>query len=427
MSQQFLDLRRSAQIIRRRKMLVMIVAGLGLVIGIGYGVLNMPKVSSQALVVLPQGLTGVSTQVVIVSSDPVLSAALPSIRPEVSLQTLRDDVHVRSLTSGVISITAQGVTNAEAETAANAVANSYISYVGTPDSPVGHIQARMLEPAVTATGAGVVRRYLLSAVLGTVAGALIGMIISLAVGRHDRRLRERDEIANSIGIPVVASLAVEHPSDAVGWTKLLDEYEPGPMPAWRMRRGLQQLGLLGPEGTASSLWVLTLSSDPGALALGPQLAVFAARHGMATNLVIGPQQDPNTAAALYAACAAPAHESASRPRNFTATVSHDGDIDPLLKAALTVVVTVVDPQSAKVPGKTGATTTVIGVTAGKATAEQLARVAMAAAAGGREVAGILVADPDSTDRTTGRIPLLARPAHRSLPSRTAGIPTESRR
>lgn len=425
--QQFLNLRTSAQIIRRRKILVMIVAAVGLVVGIGYGVLNMPKVSSQALVVLPAGGSGVSTQIVIVSSDPVLSAALPSIHPQVSVQTLRDNLDVRSLTSNVISITAKGATDAQAEGAANAVARSYISYVAAPGSPVGHVQARMLQPALTATGVGIVRRYVLSALLGMVAGALIGMIASLAVGRHDRRLTERDDIANSIGVPVVASLPVEHPSNAVGWTKLLDDYEPAPMHAWRLRRGLQQLGLPGPDGTASSLCVLTLSSDPGALALGPQLAVFAARHGITTNLLVGPQQDPATAASLHAACTAPVHESAGRPGNFIATVSADGDIDPALKPAMTVIVSVVDPRNPKVPDRIGASTTVIGVSAGKATAEQLARVAMAAAEDGLEVAGILVADPDSADRTTGRIPFFARPTRRSLPSRTADIPTESRR
>ena len=40
------------------------------------------------------------------------------------------------------------------------------------------------------------------------------------------------------------------------------------------------------------------------------------------------------------------------------------------------------------------TATVLGVSAGAATAEQLARVAVVAAADGREITGILVADPD---------------------------------
>ena len=46
------------------------------------------------------------------------------------------------------------------------------------------------------------------------------------------------------------------------------------------------------------------------------------------------------------------------------------------------------------------TVTVLGVSAGVVTAEQLARVAVSAAGDGRQIAGILVADPDPTDHTT---------------------------
>ena len=44
--------------------------------------------------------------------------------------------------------------------------------------------------------------------------------------------------------------------------------------------------------------VLSLSSDPRAIALGPQLAVFAASQGIPTALVIGPQQDATVTATL---------------------------------------------------------------------------------------------------------------------------------
>ena len=71
--------------------------------------------------------------------------------------------------------------------------------------------------------------------------------------------------------------------------------------------------------------------------------------------------------------------------------------------------------------------TVLGVSAGAATAEQLARVAMSAALVGRDIAGILVADPEPTDRTTGRIPQLPRPSHRRLPTRLMGMMTEIKR
>ena len=50
--------------------------------------------------------------------------------------------------------------------------------------------------------------------------------------------------------------------------------------------------------------VISLSSDQGALALGPQLAVFAASLDIPTTLVIGPQGAVNTAAALRTACTA---------------------------------------------------------------------------------------------------------------------------
>jgi len=49
---------------------------------------------------------------------------------------------------------------------------------------------------------------------------------------------------------------------------------------------------------------------------------------------------------------------------------------------------------------------------------------VAAAADGREVTGILVADPEQTDKTTGRVPQLMRPPRRRLPNRLKGVVTE---
>ena len=101
---------------------------------------------------------------------------------------------------------------------------------------------------------------------------------------------------------------VAHPSDAAGWTRLLQEYKPGRRARRAAAQALQQLTGRRPRGNgpiavARSFTVLSLSSDPGALALGPQLAVFAASLGIPTALVIGPQQDVNAAATLRTACA----------------------------------------------------------------------------------------------------------------------------
>ena len=108
-------------------------------------------------------------------------------------------------------------------------------------------------------------------------------------------------------------------------------------------------------------------------------------------------------------------------------VSDHDNVDRLPDAALTVVVAVVDGQTPQVADTMRTTATVLGVSAGAATAEQLARVAVSAAADGREIAGILVADPDPADHTTGRLPQLARPAHRRAPTRLTGTTTETRR
>ena len=105
---------------------------------------------------------------------------------------------------------------ADAEANANAVASSYISYVSSSTSPVGRVSAQLIQPATRATRPSLVKHLIINAFLGALIGALIAIILMLAIGRNDRRLRERDDIANSIGVPVLASFPVDHPADAAG-------------------------------------------------------------------------------------------------------------------------------------------------------------------------------------------------------------------
>jgi hypothetical protein len=252
-------------------------------------------------------------------------------------------------------------------------------------------------------------------------------MIALGISRTDRKLRERDEIADAIGVPVVASIPVGHPSDAAGWTKLLEGYEPGVVHAWSLRKALHHLGLTDYRGgTGPSLCVLSLSTDVGALALGPQIAVFAASLGIPTALIISSQQDTNATATLSAACTVTPVMRSGRPSQLRVIVGDHDDLDRRAGTALTIVVAVVDGRAPRVTGTMRTTATVLGVSAGAATAEQLARVAVSAAGDGRDIAGILVADPDSTDHTTGRLPQPARPSHRRQPTRLTGTTPESR-
>jgi capsular polysaccharide biosynthesis protein len=444
MSQQALDLQRSTQIIWRHKILVGAVIVLGALLGGAYAHLNPPMLTSTALVVLPQTAQAgagaaaansgpnpyTATQEVIAGSNRVLVRALPHLRAGTSLARLRSELQIGSLTPYVITITARSKAAADAEATANAVANSYVQYVGSASNAAEHVSAQLLESASSATGAAPIRQLVIYALLGAVFGALAGAIIALAIGRGDRRLRERDEIADSIGVPVLASFPVLHPANAAEWTKVLEDYTPGVLHTLHLRRALQRLGMdavnvnKGYQSGMTSVTILSLSSDPGALALGPQLAVFAASQGIPTALVIGPQQDPDVTATLRTACAGPP-VSSKQPSHLHVTVSNS--LEANSDAMLTMVVVTVDARSPRMPETMQTTFTVLGASAGKITAEQLARVAVSAANDGREITGILVADPEPTDRTTGRAPQLPRPAQRGVPTRIKGLTTEIRR
>jgi len=456
-----LDLRRSLRIIWRHKLLMGVAVALGILACGAYAVLKPTVVTSTALVLLSSsGQAGQSaaavagngggvdpytqTQELIAKSSPVLIAALPHVRPAMSINELRDNITIGSQTAFIISVSAQARDAGDAAANANAVAKSYISYIHSPSNPGGAIEAQLLQPAARGTGSGPIKQiamYAIYALLGAIVGGAIGAIITLAVYRSDPRLRARDEIANSIGVPVLASFPVGHPSDPRGWTRLLEDYKPGAMHALQLRKALQQLEMaaevnFGRGNGRRSCTVLSLSTDPGALALGPQLAVFAAAQGIPTVLIIA-QQDATVTASLRTACASPP-SSPKWPRNLRVLVS-DGDLEGAVNAelegdaggqrdaSLAVFVGVVDGRNPQLPGTIRTAATLLGVSAGAATADQLARVAVSADSGGREITGILVADPDSADATTGRLPQLGRWTQRRAMTRMTGIATEIRR
>ena len=444
MSQQNLNLRRSIYVARRHKKLFSGVAALGLLFGIAYALLSLPATSSVALVVVsgnPASLssqagstdtsvTSLATQVVIAGSAPVLAAALPHVSPPgESLEALDRRISVATVGgSDILSITATGANAEQAENTANAVANSYVAYVSTSASVAVQAQARVLEPATTATGSKLPVHVAIYAFLGVIVGAIIALVICLALDRGDRRLVQRGDIANSIGVPVLLSIPVERPSDPASWATLLNEYEPDAVHAYGLRKLLQQMGVggggRGPNPV--SLTILSLTSDPTALALGPQLAAFASAHGLPTALVLGPQQDMNVAATLHTVCAAGVQATSERRRPLRLIIAEDDQVALTAQpgAALTVVVMVIDGRDPMVVPRIQTSATLLGVSAGGATAAELARAATAATDGDRDIYGILVANPDPADQTTGRIPRLTS-VQRALPTRVNGLTTGS--
>src|SRR5690242_5741194 len=425
MSQQPMSLRRAFELIRRNKAVVGGAVGLGLVIGAAFGSINPPQLSSSALVVLPNTKIPSETMVLLATSDPVLSSARPNIDPApAGIVTLRQQVSAASSSQNIISINAKAGAASTAESAADAVANSFVGFLHSSQSPIGQVNAHVLQPATTASGPNPLVHRLVYGLVGAIVGLIVGLIAAIARGRGDRRLRTRDDIANAIGVPVVASLPVGHPTSAQDWAKLIDSYQPGAVHGWRLRKTLQHLNVAGVnltgdrEGEAPVVAMVTLAKDPHALALGPQLAAFAASLGIPTALAIGPSQDPHATLALKTACAG---WQGSRGSLQVAVLDGE-DTDMPRDVALTVLVTVVDGADPQWGKELKATATLIGVSAGGATAEQLAATAMKVTGQGREVVGLLVADPDQSDRTTGRIPQLPRPVPR-MPTRLTGIST----
>jgi capsular polysaccharide biosynthesis protein len=199
MSQETLGLSRFLQLVRRVWTAVGEVAAVSLVAGIVFAALHPPMLTSTAVVLLPVSVQAApsngaadaytATQEVIADSNRVLVAALPDVRPAMSLAELRGDVQIGSVTSAVITVSAKGTVAADAEETANAVARSYIAYVGSAGSPAGRVEALMLNPAASATGRSLPVSMLTTGGFSALYGAIVGAIGALVFGWADRRSR----------------------------------------------------------------------------------------------------------------------------------------------------------------------------------------------------------------------------------------------
>lgn len=440
MSTQELDVKKSWRAIRRHRRVVAGVAALGMLGGMAFGLLNPPLHTATSLVVLPPprtnaaqdevGTQSIETQVFIAGSEPVLVSAGQNLSPPLALTVLKDRVEVFALTQDIIEIEARGTSSEQAMTLANAVAEVYLVFVTTeqelPGDLGGKAGARVLEVATTARGGNLSAHLGIFGLLGAVAGGLVGALAILAVARGDRRLRLRDEIADAVGIPVLASVSSYRAKDVSDWANLLERYSPTSVDAWSLRKTLHRLGLDVKGAGTLSLAVISFAEDDKALPIGPQLAAFAPSIGISTTLVVDTHRDfsaapPNSESTNGSqeagrAAALAADEAFRRP--VAGNGAPAGDKGAWV--ALRIHLIVVDRADPRLAGARHTTTTLVSVSPGAVTAEELARLAVAAAADDRAIDGIVVADPDSTDRTTGRVPQSMRRSSSRLPTLLTG-------
>lgn len=234
--------------------------------------------------------------------------------------------------------------------------------------------------------------------LAVIGGVLVGGIVVLVWHRRDRRLWSRDAVAEAVGAPVVLALDAPIRRSVRQWVELLRDHRTSSFEQWSLRRALREMGIAPSEGR--SVRVLVMASDAGGMALAIELAVGSATSGMRTHLsVVGEDQH---IASLRTACAR--FVEGGGPRTSLTIV------DPHARSSqgrpdLSVTVIGVDEHWSNVSlgGSTG-TVTVLAVSSGFASGEQLAALAIAAADRGTPVAFVLVANPAAGDQTVGRFP-----------------------
>ncbi|WP_165553064.1 hypothetical protein [Kribbella speibonae] len=393
-------MKKSWRAIRRHRLIVASVAALGLLGGIAYGLIVPAMHTATSLVVLPpppateaeksaaSGAQSIDTQVFIAESEPVLKSAGQNLDPTLTTEQVRGRVKVTAVTQDVIKIDAKGQTARQSMQLANAVAGIYLVYVTSDQNLPGDLGkktgARVLEQATTARGGNILVHLGILGLLGALIGAAVGSVIVLAKARGDRRLRLRDEIADAVGLPVLASVSSYQATDVSDWAYLLEHYAPTAVEAWSLRKTLHHLGLDVRGGPPVTLTVLSFAGDDKALPLGPQLAALATSIGLPASIVVDSHQEPAGS------------------------------------SALTIHLVVVDRDAPHLDGSEHTTNTVIALSSGVVTAEELARLAVAAAASGREIDGLVVTDPDPTDRTIGRVSQSTRRSNSRLPTLLTG-------
>ena len=405
MSTQELDVKKSWRAIRRHRRVVAAVAAAGLLAGLGYALLAPPLHSATSLVVLPPpaatnddkaapGTQAIETQVFIAESEPVLRSAGQNLTPPLGAEVVRDRVKVSGVTEDVIKIDAKGTSAQQAMRLANAVAEVYLVFITTDQKLPGDLGkktgARVLEEATTARGGNLAVHLGIFGLLGALLGAVAGSIGVLAATRGDRRLRLRDEIADAVGLPVLASVSSFRAKDVSDWANLFEHYAPTAVEAWSLRKTLHHLGLDGKGGAAVSLSVISFAEDDKSLPLGPQLAAFASSIGISTSIVVDTHQEP------------------------------PGEV------ALGIHLVVVDRDAPHLTGAARTTSTIVALSAGTVTAEELARLAVAAAADDRIIDGLVVTDPDPSDRTIGRVSQSTRLSGSRLPTLLTGAARRNR-
>jgi capsular polysaccharide biosynthesis protein len=468
-SEQIVDLRSTSAILRRHARALVLIALLGGAVGAFVAQAVPNKYHSTAQIQFQAKPPGSASYTI---DDQVLTALSTAVMQQagadvgLSPEQVTQQVEVTAQSTDILWITATSDSPTEARRLAQAMATRDNAYVQKTQGDTPVVQG----PPSSPTRSPVILRTALFVALGAGLAVLSAGILFVVRGRRERTLLSRDQIADAIGVPVVASLQTKPPRSAAGWATLLKSYEPGSVETWTLRQVLRlvtpgapgSLAKLTPRSPAVVL--VTMTHDVPALSVAPQLAAFAAATGATTSFVVAEGDDSSNA--LRAAVArfgddeprpglsVSNRQVAGRQGTGEGTAGRDGGRSRRwLQARLVRVrdrAEVIEAVPAAAPGAGQAAAqrdrvdlvvllavldrmrpelhvdvpegavTLLAVSSGAATAADLARLAVAADDARHTVAGVIVADPDPLDRTNGRLLPSERAQHVPLPTRMTG-------
>lgn len=406
-----------------------------------------------------------ATEIVIATSTPVLSTAGRAVSPPVEPQVLKHDVTVTALSEDILQVMVQYPQARDAVRLANAVAASYVYFVTRAPTPAvenqlaglqqqadqlteqiqnlqsqvnaasgrlsrensssphgqqdaaliqslrnrenqyslelgnvtNQIATAQLSTGPSAVGTGVLQRAVgvvptsklrlgIDGVIGLAAGLLVGILLVLMRSRRDRRLRLRDEIAGSIGAPVLGSLHAQACKNSEDWRKLIEHHTLSATETWTVHRALN--ALVNEHTGAPGLRVVAFADDGPALAAGAQLALSAAEVGIPTDLL------PSDHAAL-----APLRAASRLLGGSPDILALACEVTDSVPGRLNLSLVPVERDQPQLPPSD--CSNLLAISSGAATAEDLARLGLAAADAHDGIAGIVVVNPEPNDPTSG--------------------------
>lgn len=255
---------------------------------------------------------------------------------------------------------------------------------------------RVLEPA-TRPGSPDRTRLFTAAGIGGLSGMLLAIVLALALEQRDRRLRTRDQIAQSAAAPVISSLSVPRRVRHQDCHEVITRWDPGAEEAYAIRQAFLRLDLDNP-GPPVNLVVIAVPGDRSATVVAAKIAVFGATIGTSTALVAFSNDD--TTASMRAACLTAAKATAGLRDGLSLHVADDVSEADFADARLAVTLLVAE-RPLRVPTWGRRTLAIIAVSAGFADSDALSLAALASLEAHHRIRGVVVANPEAGDRTRG--------------------------